>query len=89
MANIHGTVTCLLVNGDVQATIGGITRGGTRGFFQLDVTDTGREERGTDMVVFQQVADQPECDTAEELDGSPVLARGNVTIHEPQETGRP
>lgn len=93
IANIHGTVTCLLVQGEEdggQATIGGIiTRGGEKGFFQLDVIDTGQENRGTDMILFQEVDEEPECDEPEDLEESPVLARGNVTIHEPTQGGRP
>jgi hypothetical protein len=84
VANIHGSVTCLRVDGD-QATIGGIiTRGGTTGFFQLDVLDTGQENRGTDMILFQEVDEEPQCDEAEDLDESPVLARGNIKIHQPK-----
>jgi hypothetical protein len=84
VANIHGTVTCLTVTGE-QATIGGIiTRGGETGFFQLDVIDSGQENRGTDMIVFQEVDEEPECDAPEDLEDSPVLARGNIKIHEPR-----
>jgi hypothetical protein len=75
-------VTCLRVEGD-RAVIGGeITRGGDEEFFQLDVMDTGQENRGTDLVVFQEVANEPVCDQQREFDEDPVLARGNVKIHE-------
>ena len=82
VANIHGVVECLRVEGD-RAVIGGrITRGGTEEFFQLDVLDSGQEDRGTDMVVFQELATEPACDEQREFDEDPVLARGNVKIHQ-------
>jgi hypothetical protein len=86
VANVHGTVTCLVVDGQ-QATIGGVlTRGGSEdgGFFQLDVMDSGQENRGTDVVMFREVDEEPACDEPGDLEEAPVLARGNVTIHEPR-----
>lgn len=84
VANIHGTVDCLRVEGDRAIIEGTITRGGDEDFFRIDLMDTGRENRGTDWVFFQEIDSEPECEEVEDqFDDQPVLARGNVTIHEP------
>lgn len=84
---LHGTVTCVEVDGNT-ARIGGVatrnddeSRGNT---FQMLVTDNGEGASNVegDQIAFQFVAN-PDCGEQDgEDDAQTTLARGNVQVHE-------
>jgi hypothetical protein len=82
--NVHGTVTCLRVEGNRAIIEGVVTRGEAGPTFRIDLADAGRGAQGEDVVTvtFPDEASECEDDIAEDDDFR--LARGNVTVHEPR-----
>lgn len=82
----NGEVTCIEPMGPNMARFGGERRAGDNSiqFFVVDVTDTGDENRGTDMIEFRESTNEEDpCDTDTDegtlLNGT-TLARGNAKV---------
>lgn len=76
----NGRVTCIVPMGENMARFGGERRAGDGSieFFTVDVTDSGDENRGTDMVSFQ-TTDEP-CQDGDPVNEETTLARGNAKV---------
>ena len=78
----HGIVECILVEGN-SAEIAGQERD-TGQPFTLRVVDNGEGAAAdNDLIFFDDVEDDPECESGDEDDEDPdiELARGNVQVH--------
>ena len=81
----HGTVTCLEVEGgddEGVAFISGVLKQPAEGgeeFFNLYVEDNGEPNQGNDVIVFQPVDEDADCDFDPSDDFT--LARGNAQIY--------
>ncbi|MFP5218229.1 MAG: hypothetical protein ACLGIG_00615 [Actinomycetes bacterium] len=80
--NVHGSVTCLRVDGD-RAIIEGVVTRGEQSTFRIDLFDAGRGAQGDDIVTVTFHEEDSECEDDIAEDDDFRLARGNVTIHEP------
>lgn len=79
---LHGTVTCLTVEGNT-ATIGGLWRDG--GDFEIYVVDNGQGAAAeADIVTVNTEPSQVDCEQDDdEDDGDPIaLARGNAQVYD-------
>ena len=81
-ANVHGSVTCLRVEGQRAIIEGVITRGG-ESTFRIDIEDAGRSSQGEDIVTVTFPQESSDCEDDVTVDDDFRLARGNVTIHQP------
>lgn len=77
-AVLHGTVSCLRVEGNT-ARLGGTWSDGSP--FEIFVEDNGSNTDVPDQVAVYEVDTQNCTDDDEETDDPTALARGNVTIH--------
>jgi hypothetical protein len=78
---LHGTVSCLRVQGNMAKMAGTWAQGGT---FQLLVVDNGEGAMATDsdMITLQDGQD-PTCDQENnDNDGQTALARGNAQVYD-------
>lgn len=80
----HGIVECIFVDGDM-AEIAGVERG-TGDPFTLRAVDNGEgaNATGSDMIFFDDVADDMRCanDDNDDDDVQVALARGNVQVYD-------
>lgn len=81
--NVHGSVTCLRVEGN-RAIIEGVVTRGDQSTFRIDLSDAGRSVQGEDVVTVTFPEESSECEDDIAEDDEFRLARGNVTVHEPQ-----
>ncbi len=83
----HGTVTCIVVEGN-RAQIAGLRRGGDRetegDTFELTVVDNGEPNRGNDMIMFDNMDVDGQCEESEQDSDEPeiALAKGNAQVRD-------
>ena len=82
--NWHGTVQCLVVNGNM-ARIGGAwtASDGSTGFFKIVLTDSdeGAPQTGNDMIYLNPNASDSNCAAQDSNESEADLGRGNFQLH--------